>query len=1039
MNGTAKLLLFGAGAGALLILAMASAPARGADMNAPANVEVIVKDAGGKPIDKATVKLTLSAPNQDDNDEPPPLMANTDVVGKARLEVKRPKDQPADSIGWGANIRVEKDGYIAARAYLGLFPGADVEHAATLDRASTTIIHLRGPGGAAVSGASLSLYCLEGSDNSIGLWQVEGRRTDVKGDYRWVHSALKKSRLSVGSKSFAFADAPEVTINLKADELPPIVPPRRLEGRLVDAQGRPAVGWFVASDCTVGGWIMWGGLTMSSSLDYTARRFEAVGEDGSFTIDPADEEFFLISPDGAAFARRLNPAAWPEGPRRITLSIPAIRRMHKGRVVDEAGRPLAGVPIVASEVMLPHGRLRLSVATAGRDRTVPLHRARTASGALVRPVVTDKDGAYALPIYAGGRISYQAICGGGEIHGDPAMNAAITMKAARGRIMGPYKRITVAVTDSAGKRLDDVRVNPRQPQGPDAPIICAYQDKAGWSVFAPAPLFVVPVEITGRAWTVLAADLDVQGERDQAVKVTMPEANRLKPLKGRVLDPDGKAVVGATISLLRVPEQNSSYGLLGGLRYLGVTATTDEDGRFAIPAAPDSCLVNVSRHSEDDYRNTLPGWCEAPKTTAGERDIAIKLARGGSIRILLPKALGRAPDLSLRVPKEERGAYVYWFDPAGRDSEMIPPLVFNAEDKTMTAGAIRPGKYELGPPENMGWLGWRARPAAADADLPIEGPWQIEPTAVRIEAGKETVVDLSGRAVPGADVKRAWMGLKVVGGKDKKPVSGAAVMVYATLDGGDETLARCVRELGSNSLQVRSAADDALRKAGNRGAGAILAGVDLGDLEARARAEDILKSINGPAPNRPEPTVRLAAADLSDEGGSLRFRGQVGRKYIAVARVEGKWIGLSSFICRENGQATVYMLPARTLTVRLKPLPPPPTTDPATGLPILSAKSEDPRCVDLCLEGLRCDEAAALTDALDITRFSPNLAIALKRLATAGRDGPDAGTFIVEDLPAGLAVRLVARRDEATVLEDKAVKVPADGPAECTLDAPLPN
>ncbi len=96
-------------------------------------------------------------------------------------------------------------------------------------------------------------------------------------------------------------------------------------------------------------------------------------------------------------------------------------------------------------------------------------------------------------------------------------------------------------------------------------------------------------------WMAMKTAVDVTGAGDRTIRVTVGDDHRMRPLAGTVVDPDGNPVGHAEVSLVDADPEVRNRG--GGSGYLRLSATTDAQGRFSFAAAPDSCMIEVTRAS----------------------------------------------------------------------------------------------------------------------------------------------------------------------------------------------------------------------------------------------------------------------------------------------------------------------------------------------------------------------------------------------------------------------------------------------------------
>jgi hypothetical protein len=347
------------------------------DISRPGIVHLVVRDDSGSPVAGAEVTLTRMGSVR--------LIAGASVLktttdGNGYAEFSRAAEADG-AVEWNETLRIEKSGYQPGEDFLWLFVGADIRKEELLKRSRTTVIHVVGSEGKPAPNIQVRLQ------RFTSMW------TDQAGTCRWVHSQLPRGfDASVGGRVIHSPDDADLVIKLSDAEWTAIGGDRKLQGTLLDPDGRPAVGWLVGQHCVCTGA---GGSNMEPPTNYYhAERLDRVAFDGSFVLS-ADRELLLVSPEGIPVLYDLNPQTWAKGVRQITLTVPAVRRVLRGTLVDEKERPSAGV-----------ATRRLEMETRGRQWTCAIATESPDPGAEQPQIVTDSNGRFAIPQYFGSRAPY---------------------------------------------------------------------------------------------------------------------------------------------------------------------------------------------------------------------------------------------------------------------------------------------------------------------------------------------------------------------------------------------------------------------------------------------------------------------------------------------------------------------------------------------------------------------------------------------------------------------------------------------------------
>jgi hypothetical protein len=757
---------------AFLVCLAAVDPALAIDVDLPAHVRIRVEDEAGKPLPGASVTFAAGYEWR----EADAFERKSDADGLVALTLSRPKHMvvsDASDVGWPVGLVVRLAGFLEREDSLGLFPDAQIARKLTLQRKMTTRIRVCGSDGKPLP--------------HLPVWLGKRRAaTDGRGECVFEHGHLKDGlEVVVGGMSHSVADAPEVELRLKPDEMRFLHPARRLEGRLL-ASDKPAEGWFVARGTGCMGGTQW--LRCPMVHHYRADELVRIGPTGAFTVENVEDHVIFVSPEGIPFLYPLNCATWPEGVRRAVVQAPPVRRFDKGRLVHEDGKGVAGHRVIAGGFCFDGQHFSLEVA-ASAEKRVPLSRARATDGSAIRGCVTDRDGWYEAPVYFGASTSLNfEPCVGYVTHSLPGSEATVLKPIREGKKpqKPKCKRILLTFHAENGKALDGVELQGYNGQSGGMVVISssgsALKDSRGTHLFLAPDVDRLEVSAGATKWNTLRKTLDVPGEGDREIRVTLPDALRRRPLAGTVLDPDGKPVEGVSVSLYEPPRDGGDSP-----HYLGFNATTDAQGRFAFDAAPDECFISLYRYATDGNAWSLPGWTSPVEVKRGERDIAVRLKRCGSVRVLLPAgAAGLSGNLWLERTTSSaphphpQGSYTLVADSQTPDALRAP--------------YVAPGHYDL-------------RSYLSGIEYDLRG---IEGLTVTVEPGTEATVDLrGGKRFPPRKLPESWTEITIAAAG--KPVSGATVRVFAMEDPEELILQPVSSDLSDEGGRVRFRAADGRR------------------------------------------------------------------------------------------------------------------------------------------------------------------------------------------------------------------------------------
>jgi hypothetical protein len=845
------------------------------DAARPAQARFLVTDEEGQPLAGARVSLMGPLLGWPPTPETPPV-EHTDEAGVLRVERRRPQD--ADGVTWREHLLFESDGYLPTGWWVSFFPGAQKELAIRLEAERTTLIRLRGPGDEPLPRVGFAVtYVKDGvqyTDNGTPRLFF----TDERGECLWRHGSLPEGfRLSRRPEGEILRDEPIVTVRYAEGETPPAV--RLLQGRLLRADGSPAAGWLVARKARPAG--VYGVMRGPAIHGVQVEDLAPVGPDGRFEVD-AQTLLVVVSPEGIPMLYALNSRSWPPGAREVTLRAPEVRHVHRGAVVDEDGRPVVGLPIDVPTVEWNGRHWEVIAGWDAWRRAQWMRGAASTDGQVIAGITTDDHGAYAVPTYYGTTVELRVAREGWRWLGSELATADnIVWRRSTPRAVEELKQVTLLFEDEQGQSIPSISVGQYRAYSAGKALRHggSGKDARGQHLFVDRSVDRIELEArdSERKWLPLKTTVSVADADDQVIRVTFDSSQRLLPLAGEIADPEEKPVPGARVLLYAAGEKRDELGN----DFLNLQTVTDEQGKFFFDAAPDDCYVEIQR-SRDHARPGLPGWTTPLAVNRQTREVAIRLRRGGTVKVMLPPGMGEeAAGMFLR----RDGA------PADMPVRLRNEYFSRSEDGSeLRSDIIRPGRYLLATyrPE---WTAALAALGAIHAD---------------VKQGEETVVDLRGmetaeRLVP---VGRPTSWNTVIVRHEDQVVSGAEVAVFAAVARREE-LAGWLQAWQSGDKSARESALVALRRAGAVAVDAIRADDD------ELRREDLLGQLGELGYDG----LDRLADDLTDDAGSVRFEIDDGRQCVAVARVRGRLIGWLAFVA-DGAAVTVELQPARTLLIR---------------------------------------------------------------------------------------------------------------------------
>jgi hypothetical protein len=840
----------------------------------PAQVRLRFQDEQGTPVPGVRVRFVdYSLPAQ-----PPEQTLIADAQGELKFQLVRPDH--VGSLTWDAQAVAERPGYEPATVHFSAFPDARIDEAVTLRRLRTTLIRLRGPQDEPLAHVPLKISRAHYSDRRNLV-------TNDRGECEWLHGDLPHGFQILGRpEAERFQDGLVVTVRYDAKNLP--ASEREVQGTLLQADGSVAAGWLVARRT----WFdLSGGFTHGPMWNFMeVEDLRPVGPEGQFAASVA-QYLVIVSPEGIPFLYELAPRTWPPGIRQVTLRIPPLRSTHQGRVVDADGKPVADLPIEIESIAWRSENWRIRLARHDQASRERLTGAVAADGSLVGRLHTKADGRYALPIWYGTSPTARGYGDDWTTDGNTLEWAPQSVWRARDvrkeqpyKNKRPYKDVVVVFEDEQGQVIPGLQGQPvvYLANGQRGDLLGTGRDSRGLHAFVEPVADRIELDVSDfrEKWSPFQTTIDVEGEHDRVARVRPDASKRRLPLGGRVLNPDGQAARNARLFLYRTRDESRG---VPGPDYLQLSASTDADGRFHFDAAPDRCLIEMSR-LRDDSAETVKGWIGTVAVDRQDRDLTIRLLPGGRVKILLPEGIGTDAD----------GLYLERENAADDEHDRHGSVSFrrSADRTQLWTPVVRPGRYHLNnydkeSAEVVGALGT---------------------IRVDLRPDQESVLDLRDRKLPArrpaVSVVKDWHTITVR--LDEQAFSGAEVSVLESI-ALPEQLAGWVSEATSAATApaVKKAAIEMLKNSGALAVDAIRA---AGKSEPHERLVQAFNDISHDG-FRPE------LLDITDRAGQVRCQLEPGRQCVAVARVRGRLIGWKAFIAGEQ-DITVDLQPARTLEVR---------------------------------------------------------------------------------------------------------------------------
>lgn len=723
------------------------------DIFRPGIVHLVVRDESGSPVAGAAVTLT-------------PMWSERVIAGPSVLKTTTDRNGCAEfsraavadgAVEWNETLQIEKPEYQPGVDFFSLFVGADIRKEELLKKSRTTVIHVLGPDGNPAPNTQVVLQRL------TRMW------TNQAGMCRWVHSQLPRGfDASVAGRVVHSPDVADLAIKLSEAEWTAVGGDRKLQGTLLEADGRPAAGWLVGQHCVCTGA---GGSTMDPPTNYyQAERLDRVAVDGSFTLS-ADPELLLVSPEGVPVLYDLNPQTWAKGVRQMTLTVPAVRRVLRGTLVDEKERPLAGIVTQ-----------RLEMETRGRRWTCAIATDSPDPGAAQPQIATDSNGRFVIPQYFGARAPYYSFGDSGIFwspanDSGPPVNIVVTPAKFPNPPPATIKEVILAFVDDSGKPIDGVvqeTFNAYRDNKVTFSGVQSNNDARGIHYFLDKSDDRVEIETGGSEWAPARKTFDLTGAADQRIEIKFSAESHYSPVRGKVFDSAGHPVANAQVTVFTegVPLNRGTFGR----DYSWPRTVTDEKGQFWLKTAPRKCNIEVGDFDLAYSTAQMLPRCDPIAVDRDHREVKITLPSAGSIKILLPAGFEWSSSPRLVA----RSIFAMEAHAAKNDWAWSAQFQYDPATKALIAGGVRVGIYRFAP----------------DAIEELGDPSGQE---ITVKEGHETVVDWRTRTL--VPSKTSWVSIKALAGAAS--ASGAEVSVYARSPQEPGCLIRVTSDLADDAGLIR--------------------------------------------------------------------------------------------------------------------------------------------------------------------------------------------------------------------------------------------
>lgn len=724
---------------ALLLLALAR-PLFAVDITRPAALHITLTGPDNRPLPNAKVTL---APNN--NLSAKPLSATTDTSGNAALQ------QIADTYNWNSNLLIDAPGFIPLRSSISLFSNAQIDLPIRLNPARTTTLTLLTPDHQPAAHVPFNIsYSFQNEYNQptqANYFRDPAFLTDNHGQFTLTHPPITGDlTLTLAGRRLHFPDVPQFSATFTPDELQQLTPAVSLHLTLLNPDGSPANNWLVAAHVDFDNHS--GSFPGGPMNRYIVSSWQPLATDGSFSTDAPGQTLLLLSPEGLPLLFALNPQAWAPGTHELRLTLPPIESNLAGRFVDNSKNPLPNIPLYANALRSSTwGSIRVeapnvaSVAALSGPfpNTPPLPQIRSGP-----------DGRFSIPLRFGMDFdSWQAGTPwtGPSYIPNPQIGEAdtITLVPSTSREPDPasLKEVILQFLAPDGALLPKDQCpwidsfvpspNPTNNSYGQTPFI----DRRGLHYFIPRAATEVTIEPREERYKTGTAILPLTDADEQILPIQFQAEQRNKPITGRILDSSSRPL--ARVRVVPLDERNKNPGTNHTRVFYTLATTTDADGRFSIPGAPDDCQISISRADPFTGESDIP-YIKPLPVTADKRDLIITLPPAGAALILLPAAM---PPLR----------YVTLYPDASAEGAFPPSLFPDPLAHTLHASAVPPGRYHLQADAFPALTNFPGAGLAITADQTATLDLRNAPLAPAPETRAATLtVTADGKPLPGVEV-----------------------------------------------------------------------------------------------------------------------------------------------------------------------------------------------------------------------------------------------------------------------------------------------
>jgi hypothetical protein len=514
-------------------------------------IEGVVKDgASGQPVRRARVTASADGPGMAATWEAGAGVVETvtDAKGAFRLEGLASGAHTVAAGGRGYGRAQQRSVPLGRRVELFLFPGATI----------TGVV--RGPASEPLAGVAVRAEAGAGGGMRFGLGGSGSapRLTDAQGRFDLLGLEPGVYRVLAFHKDWAPGLAGGLVLDRQGDvevelRLEKGVP---VKGRLVDANARPQVGRVAAQDVA--------GESGVRSLAEVLRA--EAGADGRFTVERMPPGSHGLTVEARGFSPKRVDADVRAGDAVVDLGdiVLEMGGTIQGRVRDQAGQPVSGASVMAQPP-------RTSAMMA-----MPVEAICEADGSFI--VAGLQPGAYQLSARAAG-------------YGSSPAKPATVGDAAVVLVLEPAGSITGIAVDEAGRPLDAFFVGATPTRREPGMVIrggarnVSSSDGRFTVEDLSAGEFVLQITAPERSPGIVS---DVRVAAGAVTDVGRVKVAAGGVVRGTVVDPNGAAVPGATVTVMGAAERFSGP--------MQPSASTDGGGAFEVRGVPPGMATAQATH-----------------------------------------------------------------------------------------------------------------------------------------------------------------------------------------------------------------------------------------------------------------------------------------------------------------------------------------------------------------------------------------------------------------------------------------------------------